>query len=506
MNLFYKSIIASFLVAGSLSASAQTVSDRAGDLGNNTYLNPILGGDYPDPSIMRDGKDYYMTHSAFDYLPGLTVWHSTDLVNWEPISYGLKTYLGSIWAPDICKHGNLYYIYFTVARKGNYVVYAKDPHGPWSEPVDLKVGGIDPCHIVDETGQRWLFLSGGERAKLSADGLSVVPGTLQKVYNGWDFPDDWVTEGKAMEGPKLKKVGQYYYWLSAEGGTAGPPTSHMEVVARSKSINGPWENAPNNPLIHTYSGAEKWWSKGHASLIDAPDGKWWIVYHSYQNGFLNLGRQTLLEPVQFTADGWIKAPTGRGVEKPIVKPIKSTKPIDRLAHLDEYRIGLEWKYYEKYDPARASAKNGVLTLKAQGTTPQESAPLLFVAGTPNYEFSFKMEKDADAVAGLVMFYNADFYVGTGFDSKSRMRWRKGAAKGRYEHTGNNLLWMKLRIVDNIVTGYYSYDGKDWKKEQWSMEVSGYNHNTLYDFESILPGIFAYGKGEVKFSDLKFTRL
>lgn len=503
MNLFCRSIISLIFVISSLAGTAQSKINK---VVNTTFTNPILGGDYPDPSIMRDGKDYYMTHSAFDYLPGLTVWHSTDLVNWQPISYGLTTYLGSIWAPDICKYNNLYYIYFTVAHKSNFVVYAKDPHGPWSEPVDLKITGIDPCHIVDETGQGWLFLSGGNRAKLTADGLSVVPGTLEKVYNGWRFPDDWVTEGMSLEGPKLKKVGRYYYWLSAEGGTAGPPTSHMEVVARSTSINGPWENAPNNPLIHTYSGTEKWWSKGHASLIDAPDGRWWIVYHAYQNGFLNLGRQTLLEPVTFLPNGWIKAPTGKNVALPITKPVISSKPVDRLAHLDEYRIGLDWKYYKKYDTGRACVKNNILTLKAQGETPHDSGPLLFVAGKPNYEFSLKIENDAYAIAGLTLFYNTDFYIGTGFNSKERMRWRKGAQKGRYAHIGNNQLWLKMRIVNNIVTGYYSYDGNIWKKEEWGMEVSGYNHNTLYDFESLLPGVFAYGKGEVKFSNFKFKPL
>lgn len=502
----FRTLIVSFiLIIGSLHSIAQNAT-HAGDLGNGSFLNPILGGDYPDPSIMREGKDYYMTHSAFDYVPGLTVWHSTDLVNWQPVSYALTSYIGSIWAPDICRYKDLYYIYFTVAGKGNFVVYAKSPKGPWSEPVDLKVGSIDPCHIVDENGQRWLFLAGGNRAKLAADGLSIVPGTLEKVYDGWKIPDEWVVEGMALEGPKLKKIGQYYYYLSAEGGTAGPPTSHMEVVARSKSINGPWENAPANPLIHTYSGAEKWWSKGHASIIDAPDGKWWIVYHAYQKDFLNLGRQTLLEPVQFTTDGWIKAPTGRGIERPMVKPAKSTKPADRLSKLNEYRIGLDWKFYKKYDPERASVNNGVLTLKAQGSTPHESAPMLFVAGTPNYEMSVKVDKDAEAVAGLLMFYNADFYAGTGFDSKYRMRWRKGSTKARYEHTGNNQLWLKLRIVDNILTGYYSYNGKDWQKEQWAIDVAGYNHNTLYDFESLLPGFFAYGKGEVRFSEFKFTRL
>jgi xylan 1,4-beta-xylosidase len=480
---------------------------RSGDLGDGTFLNPILGGDHPDPTIMRDGKDYYMTNSAFDYVPGLTILHSTDLVNWEPISYALTTYLGSGWAPDLCKYKGKYYIYFTVAgaSRSNYVVYASSPYGPWSAPVDLKLGGIDPCHVVDESGQRWLFLSGGNRVKLSADGLKTV-GAVEKVYSGWQFPESWVTEGFSLEGPKLRKIGDYYYWLSAEGGTAGPPTSHMVVVARSKSIDGPWENAPENPLVHTYSASEKWWSKGHGSLIDASDGRWWIVYHAYENGFLNLGRQTLLEPLELTKDGWFKAPTGTGVENPLPMPVRSGGRMDRLAKLGEFRIGLDWRYYKKYDPGRASVSNGVLTLKAQGKTPHESGPLLFVPGVHNYELSVKIDKDPGAAAGLVLFYNADFYVGTTFDSKARYRWRKGATKWRAPQNGGNELWLKLKLYDNIVTGYYSDDGTVWKKEPWGMDVSGYDHNTLYDFLSVLPGVVAYGEGSVRFSDLRFEQL
>lgn len=477
---------------------------KYGDLGNNTFLNPILGGDYPDPSIMRDGKDYYMTHSSFDYVPGLTVFHSRDLVNWEPVSHALTSYIGSGWAPDICKYGGKYYIYFTVANKGNFVVYADSPSGPWTNPIDLKVDWIDPCHVVDETGQRWLFLSGGHRIKLAADGLSVV-GKLEKVYDGWKYPEEWETEGQALEGPKLKKIGRYYYMLSAQGGTAGPPTSHMIIVARSGSINGPWENAPNNPLIRTYNRSERWWSKGHGSLIDAPDGKEWIVYHAYENGFYGLGRQTLLEPVQLTSDGWLKAPTGTAIEKPLPMPVRSGKTTDRLAHLKEFRIGLDWRFYKKFDSGRFSVNNKMLTLEAQGKTPQESAPLLFAAGAHDYEFSVRIDKDSNAVAGLVLFYNADFYVGTGFDSRQILSWRKGNIKGRHEQRGKNQLWLKIRNNNQIVTGFYSYDGKNWKQEPWSRDISGYHHNVLYDFISILPGLFAYGEGTVRFSEFKFKR-
>lgn len=487
---------------------AQSQKATQGDLGNGTFLNPVLGGDYPDPSIMRDGNDYYLTNSSFDYLPGLVVMHSKDLVNWEPISFALKTYLGPVWAPDICKYKGKYYIYFTVAGKGrsNFVVTADSPYGPWSEPTDLKIGQIDPCHIVGEDGQRWLFLSGGHRAKLTDDGLSIVPGTLEKVYDGWKYPDSWVTEGFSLEGPKLKHIGNYYYYLSAEGGTAGPPTSHMIVVARSKSINGPWINDTNNPLVHTYHPADRWWSRGHGSLIDTPDGRWFVVYHAYENGFCNLGRQTLVEPVEMTSDGWFKAPTGTGIEKPMKKPVASVGTADRKAKLNEFRIGLDWKYYKYYDQDRTSVNNGTLTMKAQGDNPANSAPLMFVAGQHRYEVSMKIEVGDSTTAGIVLYYNAGYYVGTGFNSNTRYRWRMGMLKNRTPKPNGNTMWLKLRNVDNVVTGYYSSDGKNWTKEEWGMEISGYNHNTLYDFQSVLPGVFAFGKGTAKFSCLKYNEL
>ena len=120
-----------------------------------TFTNPIMGGDNPDPSVVRVGNDYYMTFSSFNYVPALGVFHSRDLVNWPPISSAVNTYLGSVWAPDICYNKSKFYIYFTVdcgaGGYHNFVVWAEHPQGPWSKPVDLQVTGpIDPCHVVDE--------------------------------------------------------------------------------------------------------------------------------------------------------------------------------------------------------------------------------------------------------------------------------------------------------------------------------------------------------------------
>lgn len=500
--------------------------------GKNTdevFMNPVLGGDHPDPTIVRDGNDYYMTHSSFEYLPGITIYHSNDLVNWEPIGSALHQYLGAVWAPDMCKFNNKYYIYFTVSKGNdvfdNYVVTAKSPYGPWSEPVDLNVGKqIDPCHVYDEEKDvRWLFLSGGYRIRLSDDGLSTI-GKLEKVYDGWPIPRNWIVEGKALEGPKVKKIGDYYYLLNAQGGTAGPATTHMAIVARSRSVDGPWENSPVNPLIHTYSCAEKWWSKGHASLVDTPDGNLWAVYHAYDKDRLNQGRQTLLEPIAVTVDGWLETTMEAEIDFPLPMQInKENKKIenqlsrkkrkqkmvcdyDFYESLSDFRVGKEWKGWQDGHVNRFSVKDKVIKMKGQGDNPASSSPLMFVAPDRNYEMSAKFEIEENAEAGLVLYYNENFFVGLGCDKDRVNCWRRGQRRSKGGNHLGKIFWLKLRFEDQAVTGYMSKDGKEWSQMQWGLDVSGYNHNTLSGFLSILPGIYCYGKGNVNVSHFHYQGL
>ncbi|OYW78510.1 MAG: xylan 1,4-beta-xylosidase, partial [Asticcacaulis sp. 32-58-5] len=296
---------------------------RKADLGDGTYLNPIVAGDHPDPTILKDGDDYYMTFSSFYSYPGLIIWNSTDLVNWTPVGPTLFKPLGTIWAVDLCKHNGRYFIYIPAAPDGGewsiYAIWADDIKGPWSEPVDLNIRGcIDPGHIVGEDGKRYLFVNGIRKVRLSDEGLAT-DGELEAAYQPWMYPDDWITENFAPEGPKLLRHGEYFYLVTAVGGTAGPVTGHMVIAARSKSIHGPWEHCPHNPLVRTLKTEEPWWSKGHATIIEGPSGDWWLVYHGYENGFRTLGRQTLLEPMEWTPDGWFRA-LGGDLSKPLPKP------------------------------------------------------------------------------------------------------------------------------------------------------------------------------------------
>ncbi|HPR32750.1 MAG TPA: family 43 glycosylhydrolase, partial [Prolixibacteraceae bacterium] len=246
----------------------------------DTFLNPVFAGDYPDPSILVDGKDYYLVTSSFEYYPGLPIWHSTDLLNWVPVCNALNKYVGSVWAPDLVKYEGKYYIYFP-ASGTNYVICADKIEGPWSEPVELNITMIDPGHVVDEAGNRYLYFSSGAYVPLTKDGLSLA-GEITHTYNGWKIPREWTIECFCMEGPKLCKRGDYYYLTVAQGGTAGPATVHMVISARSRSPLGPWENAPFNPIIRAKSNEDSWWSPGHATIFEDAYNTWWMVLHAYE--------------------------------------------------------------------------------------------------------------------------------------------------------------------------------------------------------------------------------
>ena len=131
---------------------------RRADLGNGTYLNPIVAGDHPDPTVLKDGEDYYMTFSSFFSYPGVIIWHSRDLVNWAPIGPALTKPIGTVWAMDLVRHKGRYFIYIPATPGGQqsiFVIHADDIRGPWSDPIDLRVSGcIDPGHAVGEDGKR----------------------------------------------------------------------------------------------------------------------------------------------------------------------------------------------------------------------------------------------------------------------------------------------------------------------------------------------------------------
>lgn len=489
---------------------------RKADLGNGYYLNPIMAGDHPDPSVLKDGDDYYMTFSSFEAYPALTIWHSKDLVNWQPFGPALKKYVGSIWAPELTKHNGRFYLYIPAKLPGNnniYVIWADDIRGPWSEPVALNNDRIDPGHIVGEDGKRYLFLSHGDRVQLSEDGLQIVD-EMEHVYDGWQYPEEWDVESYAQEGPKMMKHGDYFYMTLALGGTAGPPTGHMVVSARAKSIHGPWENSPYNPIIRTESAAEKWWSKGHATLVAGPDNKnWYMMYHAYENGFHTLGRQAMLEPIEWTKDGWFKA---RGVDagKPIRKPKGGQVVPHGMALSDDFstnKFGLQWSFFrgDVSENQRVSYQDGALELIAKGTSPSNTSPLTFLAGDQAYQFEVDMDIDPEAQGGALLFYNDKLYAGVGISSKGMVLHRYGMDQRTSAKPAGMANKLRIRVTNNrhILTIHTSTNGgKTWVKYNTQMDVSGYHHNVAYGFMSLRPALYAAGEGKVRFSNMVYRAL
>ena len=474
------------------------VTVLSGSLFANDYPQAILRGDYADPTILRDGDDYYMTHSPFVYAPGFLIWHSKDLINWKPIVRTMTPIKGSAYAPDMIKHNGRYYIYYPDWRS-NWVIWADDIRGPWSAPIDLKVGKIDPGHVVGEDGTRYLHLSGGMMIELADDGLSTV-GEMFKTYEGWKYPREWITEGFYLESPKLNFKDGYFYMTAAQGGTAGPPTSHMVVSARSKSAKGPWENSPHNPIVHTYSAEEEWWSKGHGTLVDDKDGNWWVVYHGYAKNAHTLGRQTLIDPIEWTEDGWYKLDETRA-------PLKADPEFDGMELSDDFsgkELGLQWTTWGKYNPADVELKDGHLSLQGKGSSPADGRLLLITVPDRNYAVQTEVDLEQGGIGGLVLFYRESVFAGITGDENEFTIYENADDKQTIKNPFGKQFFLKIINQKDQCTIQVSKDGSKWETVKERLDVSGMHHNNYSSFYALRAGLVASGNAKVRFDDFRYT--
>ena len=286
------------------------------------FRNPILPGFYPDPSICRVGEDFYLVTSSFAYFPGVPILHSRDLVHWRQIGNvldrpgqlpleGAEVSRG-IFAPTIRHHNGTFYMITTnVSDGGNFVVTATDPRGPWSDPHYIAgANGIDPSLFFD------------------TDGKCYYHGTCERSEGGTYYGDNeiylqeldlagmkltgkrhviWHSALKNAvwpEGPHVYKIGEYYYLLISEGGTAH---EHAITVARSKTLTGYYEGHKCNPILtHRHLGRDySIVNVGHGDLVETPNGEWWMVLlasRPYGGRYRNLGRETFLVPVSWEDD------------------------------------------------------------------------------------------------------------------------------------------------------------------------------------------------------------
>lgn len=458
----------------------------------------LMGGDYPDPSVLKDGDDYYMTHSPCRYKPGFLIWHSKDLLSWTPVCRACADWEGTAWAPDLQKVGDIYYIYFP-ANKTNWVITANDIRGPWSDPVDLKIGGIDPGLVVTPEGKRFLFTNAGRLTPLTDDGMARAGETI-KVYHGWKYPTEWETECMCLESPKLIYRNGYYHMTSAQGGTAGPATSHMAVSARSRSVYGPWKESPYNPIVHTYSAEEKWWSKGHGTIVEGPDGQWWIIYHAYLNGAYSLGRSTLMEPIQWTDDGWYRIMRDANYPEVAVQPELSD-------NFDTGELGWQWMGWKEDVTGVVSVKDGHLAVPGRGTSPQDGRLIMVTAFNTDYAVEVEVCLTSENVnGGLLFVYNEHAFAGLASDSRTWTIYKNAAETETGANTYGNIFRVrmenrkgKLNIMIRKITG-------PWKTLASGIDVSDFHHNRYGGFVALRPSLYSSGNGLVQFRDFLYQPL
>ena len=278
----------------------------------------------------------------------------------------------------------------------------------------------------------------------------------------------------------------------------------------SRSIDGPWENAPDNSDHPHASADEPWWSRGHATLIEGPDARWYMVHHGYEKGYMTLeGRRCWSRSSGPRMDGFARqvatwanrfacrSRQGRCTEWPV-----------RKLHAARFDLVVALLPAGQRERDRVSLDDGVLTLTAKGASPKDSVPLFLTAGDHAYEVEVVMEFDAGAQAGVLLFYSKALYVGLGFNDHGTVMHRYGQERNgaRLANLPGRRVHVRMVNRHHIVTFFTSADGKAWTKYGVQMEVSGYHQNVGGDFQALRPALYAAGKGAVRFSDFRYRAL
>lgn len=345
-----------FYVFFSINCSAQISKVWVADKGDGTYKNPIIHADYSDPDAIRVGNDYYMVSSSFNFVPGLPILHSKDLVNWELVGHALQNLSyserfskvqngGGVWAPSIRFHEQKFYIFFPDPDEGIFMICSADILGPWSEPVLVLKGKglIDPCPLWDDDSKAYLvYALAGSRAgvksvlllqSLETDGTKVKDEPILLFDGHKDHP--------TVEGPKIYKQNGYYYISAPAGGVA----TGWQLILRSKNIYGPYES---RVVLHQGETAINGPHQG--AWVDTPNGDWWFIHFQDKDAY---GRVVHLQPVTWE-NGWPIMGTDQnkdGIGEPVLehaKPKISSKNLIKTPiendEFDKSKTGLQWQW------------------------------------------------------------------------------------------------------------------------------------------------------------------
>ena len=280
-------------------------------------VNPVLAGDYPDPSVTKIGNTYWATATSSNWGPTFPLLKSTNLTDWTLVSHvfpGERPAWADyyFWAPEISQDGGKTYIYYTAHRRGGNlsvgVASADRPEGPYRDHgplVGQPDGSIDGFPIRDEHGQPYLIWKEDGNSvqkptpiwaqRLNAERTALIGDKTELFRNtaAW--------EGRLVEGPSVVRHGGYFYMFYAANGCCGHRCTYATGVARAKTLLGPWEKYAQNPVL---TGNATWTCPGHGTAVER-GGRWFLLHHAYQTGsFENVGRQGVLSEFVWAKTGW----------------------------------------------------------------------------------------------------------------------------------------------------------------------------------------------------------
>ncbi|WP_097014676.1 family 43 glycosylhydrolase [Anaerocolumna aminovalerica] len=450
------------------------------------YKNPIRTGFYPDPSIVRVGEDFYMVNSSFIYFPCIPISHSKDLIHWHIIGFAITnpdwSYLDHLeggrgyWAPDISYYEGRFYITATYRLNDDGRIYRKQmvvssekPEGPYSKPVFIDEDGIDPSIFNDEDGKRYMLLNRGARIfELNKDATKQIS-EAKLLYYG--------DQKRAPEGPHLLKKDGFYYLFLAEGGT-GP--GHRITVARSGTLFGNYEPCPYNPIMAQWDEKAGIGRCGHGKPVQTQNGEWYMVYlcgRMIGDGYTILGRETALDPIQWTLDGWpivngLKGPSTLQKKPNLPECIWDNRDFDDF---DDDSLSVDWVFPRSPERNGIQLKNSKLWIRGS-KAPLNSIEARNIVLRRQKDFVFTAETKMLVVpmypgqdAGLICYYDENSWVKFGvFAASDGSRYIKLA-----EHIGledfhsreavvlnSNEREIYLQVRTNYLRRefYYSMDG------------------------------------------------
>ena len=514
-------------------------------------FNPIIPGFNPDPSICRVGSDYYVVTSSNEYYPGLPIYHSRNLVNWKIIGHALNrpsqlnldsvNCSGGIYAPTIRYQNGVYYIISTLAGvpkdrpRGNFLVTAKNPAGPWSDPVWFEdAPGIDPSLFFDDDGKVyyhgnltpsnpvwdkhrniWIRELDLKTMKLTGRRYVILDGS--EYYRKGNIDGGIVSGVNNFEAPHIYRKNGFYYLVIAHGGTF---QNHAVSVWRSREIFGPYENNPSNPILthRDLPATFEITSAGHADLVDSPDGKWWMVFHArrpYGGEFHILGRETFLSAVDWSGDWPVVNPGyNSGRAEFFIKQEKQevvSVPLNQKDDFDENSLDLNWNFLRtpRTQWWSLSERKNYLRIYLRPERISELTNPSFVCRRqeqPDFSAVTKLEFNPasdNEEAGLVVER----------DIKSYFRFSLGTEKGKpkvrlfqqYPENQNEemlaenevisgTIYIKISSSGVLYTFSYSRNGTDWIVLKENVDGRFLGANGLGRFTGTLIGMYASSNG------------